>query len=84
MLHYLIMCKSLTYAQRAARTLERAGITATVSRAPQGLSQDGCAYCVKVPERKLDVSLRLIREAGLPYGRVFYQDEGGQAREVRR
>ena len=34
---YLIMCKSLTNAQRAALLLERRGIGAAVVKAPQSL-----------------------------------------------
>lgn len=42
----LIMCRSLTYAQRSSQVLERAGITATVLKAPQSVSKTGCTYCV--------------------------------------
>ena len=44
----LIMCRSLTYAQRSSQVLERAGITATVLKAPQSVSKTGCTYCVKL------------------------------------
>ena len=37
-MRYLIMCRSLTYAQRAARVLERAGIGAGIIKAPAGLT----------------------------------------------
>ena len=43
-MQYLIMCRSLTWAQRSAALLERGGITASVVKAPQGLSPSGCAY----------------------------------------
>lgn len=35
MLYYLIVCRSLTYAQRTASALERAGITAHIMRSPK-------------------------------------------------
>ena len=41
---YLIMCKSLTNAQRAALLLERRGIGAAVVKAPQSLRAGGCGY----------------------------------------
>ena len=34
MVYYLIVCRSLTYAQRTASALERAGITAHILRSP--------------------------------------------------
>jgi hypothetical protein len=84
MLHYLIMCRSLTYAQRAARVLERSGITAIVTKAPQGAVQEGCAYCVKVSERRLTDALRALKNADLGPGRVFLQEPSGEFREVSR
>lgn len=82
MLQYLIMCRSLTYAQRAARMLERRGITAVVRRAPQAASGEGCAYCVRVSEKSLANALAVLRETGLGPGRVFLMDPAGGIDEV--
>ncbi len=43
MTQYLLMCRSLTYAQKSVKLLERSGITAAVVKAPQGLSSSGAA-----------------------------------------
>lgn len=43
MLYYLIVCRSLTYAQRTAAALERAGITAHILRSPRALRGRGAA-----------------------------------------
>lgn len=82
MLHYYIMCRSLTYAQRAARILERYGITAIVTRAPKNVVNEGCTYCVRVSEKKLTPSLHALKNAGLGPGRVFLQSPDGSFREV--
>ena len=42
MLYYLIVCRSLTYAQRTAAALERAGITAHILRSPKSIAGEGC------------------------------------------
>ena len=42
MVYYLIVCRSLTYAQRTASALERAGITAHILRSPKMISGEGC------------------------------------------
>ena len=44
MIYYLIVCRSLTYAQRTAAVLERAGITARILRAPKSIAGEGCSY----------------------------------------
>jgi rhodanese-related sulfurtransferase len=82
MLHYLIMCRSLTYAQRAARVLEQAGITAIVTKAPQNISLDGCAYCVKVSEKRLSDALYELNAAALAPGKVYLYGPGGFASEA--
>ncbi len=82
MLKYLIMCRSLTYAQRSARALENAGITAVVTKAPQGVSKTGCAYCVKVSERRLREALSVLNNAGLSPTRVLLQKDDGSVTEI--
>lgn len=84
MRNYLIMCRSLTYAQRSVRTLERAGITATVTKAPQSTGGLGCTYSVKVSERVLADALRYLENSGLTTGKVYMLDGSGEAREVSR
>jgi len=82
MLQCLIMCRSLTYAQKTARIFERRGITAAVTRAPQETSSKGCAYCVKVSERNLNQALTALKNAGLGYSKVFLQTASGEIAEV--
>jgi hypothetical protein len=82
MLNYLLICRSVTYAQRTAKTLESAGISAIVTRAPHGLQNGGCAYCVRVPGRHIAAALVAVKNAGLPSARVFTQSENGGFREV--
>ncbi len=78
----IIMCRSLTYAQRASSALERAGITAMVARAPQELTNRGCGYCVKVSPRRFTDALAVLRRAGVPHGRLFREEPGGRYVEV--
>ena len=57
MVYYLIVCRSLTYAQRTAAALERAGITARILRSPKLIDREGCSHSVKVAERNLTAAL---------------------------
>ncbi|MDR1328510.1 MAG: DUF3343 domain-containing protein [Oscillospiraceae bacterium] len=70
-------CRSVTYAQRTAKALESAGISAVVTRAPRGLSPAGCSYCVRAPGRHIAAALAAVKNAGLPPARVFIQSENG-------
>ena len=82
MVYYLIVCRSLTYAQRTARVLERAGISGYIMRAPKLISGEGCSHCVKVAERWLAPALKVLNREGLGPKRVFIQNEEGSYSEV--
>lgn len=84
MLHYYIMCRSLTYAQRAARVLERSGITAILTRAPRSISYEGCLYCIKVSEKRLSEALRALKKAGFNSSRIYVKGPEGGLTEVKR
>ena len=82
MINYLLTCRSLTYAQRAARVLGRTGIKAVIMRTPPNMSPEGCGYCIRIPERQLAYSLVELKEAGLSPVRIFAQFADGQTREA--
>ena len=79
---YLITFRSLTHAQRSARLLERRGLTATVIKAPQGLSSSGCAYAVTLRGRGPE-ALALLRDNNMRVGRLFRRGADGDWEEVR-
>ena len=81
MTQYLITSRSLTQAQKAARLLERSGISAVVTKAPQGLSQKGCGYALAL-RRHFPEAVALLRRYGLLSGKLFQRDENGEYREV--
>lgn len=81
-MRYLFMSRSLTYAQRTARFLEKSGIPAFVIKAPKGTTENGCAYSVSVAYKNGDNAARLLKNEGLLNGKVFHQDSGGNLREV--
>jgi voltage-gated potassium channel Kch len=82
MSYYLIICRSLTYAQRAVRTLEAAGITAVVARAPQIYLDAGCGYCARISEKRLEDALDALDRVGIHPDRVLRQGPDGAFREV--
>lgn len=82
MVYYLITCRSLTYAQRAARALERSGITAIVARPPTGFVESGCAYSLKVSEKHFQNALMILNSEGLKYKKVFLLKDDGTGTEI--
>lgn len=76
------MCRSLTYAQRASRLLENAGISAIVTKIPKNVTGNGCNYCIKVNERRLADALQMLNQNGFGPIKVFMQSSDGSVSEV--
>ena len=78
----LIMFRSLTYAQRGAKALEKSGINASLIKAPLGTSERGCSYCVRISEGKLYRALDVLQGQGIEHGRILKKGGDGEYREV--
>ncbi|HHU05631.1 MAG TPA: DUF3343 domain-containing protein [Clostridiales bacterium] len=83
MVSYLIICRSLTHAQRTARVLERAGISAIVMRPPVSIPEKGCVYCVKISEKRLREALIALNNAGMSHGKIYILYADGTGAEVK-
>lgn len=80
--YYLIIARSITYAQRIERVLERAGIRSLVFRAPLELTKgEGCAHAVRIAQESMPTARSLLLENGLTLVRVLKSDASG-IREV--
>jgi len=82
MVNYLILCRSLTRAQRSAAVLKRAGISAGIVRCPKEISAEGCSHCVKIAGRTFERAIALLMLAELRPKRVFSVDGLGSFEEV--
>ena len=80
--HILLLCRSLTYAQRTVRLLEQGGISAYLQRAPQGVTRRGCAYCVRIREINFSRALELLTAVNLRPDGAYAWGEDGTLREV--
>ena len=80
-MHYLLMCRSMTAAQKAVHALQRAGIFASVGKAPQASNPHGCTYGAKIGERNLDAATAVLERDGIPILKII-EINGNAAREV--
>ena len=82
MTQYLIMCPSLTSAQRSQKLLERSGISSSVVKAPQGLNTMGCGYSLSL-YRNFSEAVSVLRKNGMLKGKLFMRVLDGEYEEVR-
>ena len=81
-MQFLLMCRSLTYAQRSARTLGQAGIAASVMRAPKAVSTHGCGYCVAVSGKQAAQALKILENAGMRPEKIYRKHPDGALEEA--
>ena len=74
--HYLMIVRSVTYAQRVQRALSRAGIRCQILRAPRDLSDAGCAYAVRIRNCDLAAALPVLHRERLDPIRIFVSQKG--------
>ena len=73
--HYLILARSITYAQRMERVLAKAGIRGQIFRAPRDLTELGCAYALKIMPANIFAAVYILRNHALEPIKVFqFQD----------
>ena len=77
----LILFRSVTYAQRAQRALQRRGIGAEMTRAPLGHTDRGCGYALRLPERAREQAVGILEAEHIDFGRVLVRDGQGGWRE---
>jgi type III secretory pathway lipoprotein EscJ len=77
MANALIACRSVTYAQRAVRLLEKNNIRASMRRLPADLPDTGCGHAIRVEREMLEQAMKVMHQAGLPAKTVFCEKEDG-------
>ena len=74
--HYLIVCRSVTQAQRAGYLLSAAGITNRIFLSPVGLTERGCSYSVRIGEPYLARAMEILRQNSLQPVKLFLHRDG--------
>lgn len=80
---FYLRCRSVTYAQRAVKLLEKSGIPGTVVKLPQRLSDEGCGYSIRISGQWLDRAKQALADAGFEIKSIYVTDKNGDYKEVR-
>ncbi len=78
---YYMTFRSVTFAQKGERILQKAGIRCFLLRTPKWMEQRGCSYCLRLWTDDISPALDLIRQENLPLGRIYRQGPDGQLEE---
>lgn len=77
-----ITFRSVTPAQRGEGILRRAGVDCTVQRTPRWMEEQGCGYSLRLRQPALPQAVKLLRDSGVSYRKVYLQTEGGSFEEL--
>ena len=77
---YYFTFRSVTYAQKGQRILEKQGISCWMGRAPKWMTTRGCGYAVKV--RKLQEAVTAFRISGAEWEKIYRIRDGEKPEEV--
>ncbi len=81
-MNYIVVFRSLTFAQKAARILENSGIAAFIIKVPERLANRGCSYGVRISELNLVDAMVVLRSNGIQPVKVFVKFRNGTYSEV--
>lgn len=79
---YFVTFRSVTYAQRGERLLRDAGIHTALRRAPRYMEERGCGYSLSLRQADVVTALKLMRQAQLPFRKVYLKESDGNMEEV--
>ena len=69
---YYITFRSVTFAQRGERVLQKAGLRCTLQRTPRWMEEQGCGYCLRLWTKDAAPAVELLRYAVLGQGTVHW------------
>ena len=81
-MQFILLCRSMSAAQRAFRALQAAGIFASVTKAPQSANPAGCTYGVKIGARNLEAAMNILQENRVEVKKVFSYAPNREIAEV--
>lgn len=79
---YLITFRSVTYAQRGERLLNRGGFSCSLRRTPRWMEEQGCGYSLRLQTRQISEAVQLLRQEQIPMRKVYRQNGDGTLEEI--
>ena len=74
--YYLMLARSITYAQRMHKQLEHVGIRSQILRPPREITELGCAYALRIGMEDLTGAKMVLRKVGLSPVQIFLYQFG--------
>lgn len=77
-----ITFRSVTPAQRAEQLIKRSGFSCSVRRTPRWMEAQGCGYGLQVRFSDMDACVQILKNAEVPYRKVYGMEKNGRVEEL--
>ena len=74
--------RSVTFAQRGEQILKKAGIGCRLQRTPKWMEEQGCGYCLVLEKVQLFRAAERLRQAQVPFRKLYLSHGDGALEEV--
>lgn len=82
MMRCMITFRSVTPAQRGEGALKRKGISCNLGRTPKQLQEQGCGYSIHLSCNQIPEAVKIFRENGIAFRKVYMRRENGTVEEM--
>lgn len=79
---YYLTFRSVTFAQRGERILNRNDFRCTLQRTPRWMEEQGCGYALRLWSEEPMSAVALLRQHNIPMRRMYIQGLDGQLEEM--
>ena len=79
---YYITFRSVTFAQRAEKVLNGAGIRCSLQRTPRWMEAQGCGYALRFWSEDPAPVVQLLKKNNVSMRRLYLQNTGGELEEM--
>lgn len=79
---YYITFRSVTFAQRAERVLNTAGIHCTLLRTPKWMEAQGCSYSLRIWAAEITPAIEMLRKNQVSWRKIYAQKSDGILEEL--
>ena len=79
---YYITFRSVTFAQRGEKLLQKFGIRCTLQRTPRWMEEQGCGYSLRLWTMDVNSGVQILRENGVPLRKIYIQRGDGTLEEL--
>lgn len=79
---YYVTFRSVTFAQRGERLLQKHNIRCSLMRTPRWMEEQGCGYALKCWTKEIGPVAELLRGQGIVMRRIYIQRQDGNLEEL--